>query len=182
MAEKLSLREFIVRAAVMFVVIAGGVAVGLGIGTKMGFGSGKGNFDPSENLSIQLRTGKSIPHIQVRDSAGAVVDLASVVNAERQVVAFVSPTCGPCQNLMMFIAAAAPVKSGDLPVVVVTTNAAAFAHFEGATFYNVASADLDSIDVKLFPTFIGTEHGRIVFAQASFDPNKAPAFLTTGKF
>jgi hypothetical protein len=182
MVEKPLSKEFLLRAVVMFVIIAGGVFAGLALGVRLGLGSSNTGFDPHKELPEHLSVGRPFPDLEVRDSVGVTVDLAKAVSDGKQIVAFVSPTCGPCQNLVTFLAQAPSVQAGSFQVALVSTDPDAFPHFQGARFYRIYGSTLDSLGVKLFPTMVGVEHGQIAYAQGTFDPNRRPKFFTSDQF
>ena len=177
MSQRALTREFLTKAVVMFVIIAGGVLVGLTLGIRLGFGSQPKPFDPEEQLSKVLRKNHPFPSLIVSGSGATTVDVASLVAHGESVVAFLSPGCGPCQNLVTALSTSPAIKSGTLRLLIVTSKPEEFPAIDQATFLTAELSVFRTVDIRVFPTLVLIHDGLIAYSQAAYDPSEPPPFL-----
>lgn len=172
--------RFIIRAALLFIVIAGGVFVGIYIATATGI-SDTVNLRPLTPATLENRTGLELnqlwPLIAAADTAGQPVILDTALNGRKTVVAFVAEGCEACR---MFLDRFTPRGAGggeDFQLILLTQNPQYFIERYGVRAYRVSQPAMDDQGIHSLPTIIGVNaRGIVPFVSSGFPTSFTTAF------
>ena len=131
---------FLLKAIVLFVVIAGGVAAGFLIANHLSRRGIAGGF-ALELSDLPNQTGLAVgdifPDITVRDEQDSVLVLTPLVRDSKTVLGFVSKGCEPCDELRKFLCGHDAVSAGRCRVVLLAV---------GIQGYDAGGLDVFRID------------------------------------
>lgn len=162
---------YVLKAAVLFVVIAGGVAAGFLIANHLVNRQAARGFDfkPSDLLNQSaLAIGDTLPDITVCDECDSTLALVPVVSGCKTILGFVSRGCEPCDELVEFLKERHLPQSGRCQVVLL---AAGIQGYDAQDFdiYRVSRPTIDTLQIRIFPTVIGLNpDGRVTFVSSGF--------------
>jgi hypothetical protein len=162
---------FLLRAAVLFVVITAGVAAGFLIASHLSRRDVSGGFDlrPVDLANrTNLSVGDTFPDISVRNQQDSALVLAPLVRGRKAILGFVSRGCEPCDELQKFLKAQDTIKMGRCRVLLL---AAGVQGYEAEDFdvFLVDRPTIDELDIHIFPTVIGLDaDGKITFVSSGF--------------
>jgi hypothetical protein len=162
---------FLLKAAILFVVIAGGVAPGFLVANRLSRRDVAGGFDfgPSNLLNqTALAMGDSLPDISIRDGRDSTVALTPLVAGHKAVLAFVSFGCEPCEDLIEFLADRGVTGDGPCRVVLLAAGVQGY-EAPGFDVFRVDRPTIDDLEIRIFPTVIGLNpDGRVAFISSGF--------------
>jgi thiol-disulfide isomerase/thioredoxin len=171
--------RFVIRAVILFIVIAGGVFVGIYIATATGINDSV-NLQPLTPTTLENRTGLELnplwPLFAAADTAGRPVILDTVLNGHKTVVGFVAEGCEACRLFLERFAGVSNRAGDDLQLILLTQDPGFFVRQYGVRAFQVSPQAMDDQGIHSFPTIVGVnERGKVVFVSSGF-----PTSLTTG--
>jgi hypothetical protein len=162
---------FLVRAAVLFVVIVGGVATGFLIASHL---SKRGdalvfNLEASGLLNrTALSEGDDFPDIHIRDEGDTAVALTPMFEGRRAILGFVSRGCEPCDELLEFFEEKGFPRPGDPRIVLLSVGVQRY-ESKGFECFRVERSAIDTLEIRMFPTVIGLDSdGKVSFVSSGF--------------
>lgn len=164
--------RFVIRAAILFIVIAGGVFVGIYIATATGI-SGRVNLQPLTPSTLENRTNLELnqlwPLVAAADTAGRPVILDTLLDGRKTVIGFVAEGCEACQ--MFLDRFAGPGKRGDddVRLILLSPDPDIFIGRYGVQAFQVSPQAMDEWGIHSLPTIVGVnERGTIAFVSSGF--------------
>ncbi len=173
--------RFVVRAVILFIVIAAGVFVGIYVATATGI-TDKINLRPSTPANMDNQTRLELnqlwPLVAAADTSGRPVILDTAISGRKTVVAFVAVGCDACRLFLDKFAEAGTESNKAFQLVLLAQNPAYFIERYDGRAFRVTQEVLDEHSVHAFPTIVGiNEQGSVVFVSSGFTPNLTIAFV-----
>ena len=162
---------FLLKAAVLFVVITGGVVAGFVIANHLSKRNVAGGFDIGASGLLNqtsVAVGDTLPDISVRDERDSTLALAPVVEGRKAILGFVSNGCEPCDDLLEFLEERKVREAGRCLVVLLAAGIQGY-QAEGYNVFRVDRPTIDQLKIRIFPTVIGMEpDGTVAFVSSGF--------------
>ena len=152
-------KAFIIKAAILCVTIAAGVYLGMFIAVKSGLSGGGATTIAPDNMrnSTNLEIGDQFPDLQIIDTDGNLVNISTLLDGRKTMVAFVAEGCKPCHELMEYLRTSETIREKQLNVLIVTQEPAAFTPLTELPVYEVSQAVMNTLSIQGMPTLIGVE-------------------------
>jgi hypothetical protein len=162
---------FLLKAAVLFVVITAGVAAGFLIANHLAKRDVAGGFEigVSDLLNqTSLAVGDTLPEITVLDERDSTLALKPLVQGRKAIVGFVSRGCEPCEELMEFLEERHVREKGRCRVILLAAGIQGY-EAEGYDVFRVGRPAIDTLKIRIFPTVIGLDpDGKVTFVSSGF--------------
>jgi thiol-disulfide isomerase/thioredoxin len=163
---------FLLKALVLFVVIAGGVIAGIYAAVELGLTNREQSydFDASDLVNrTQLKLGDRFPSLTVYDDRDSALDLRSMLRGQKTIIGFVSDGCEPCEYLADYLDSAGVDHSQDCRVILLTEEPEYFNTHRDFNTFRPAHEDLDKLGIGSFPTVVGIgRDGTILFVLSGY--------------
>ena len=167
-----SFSGFLLKAIVLFVVIAGGVATGFLVANHLSKKDQTGVFDvePSDLLNrATLAIGDVLPAITVYDDGDSVSVLNPLAGDQKTIIAFVSKGCAPCDDFLTFLEELEVATTGLCRVVLLAFGVGDVSGGTDFEVFRIEPETLNELEIRIFPTIIGLgTDGKIDFASSGF--------------
>lgn len=160
----------LLKAVVLFVVIAGGVATGFLVANHLSKRDVVGGFEiePSDLLNqTALAIGDTLPDITVLDGRDSTLALTPLVRGHKAILGSVSRGCEPCDELLEFLEERNLREAGRCGVVLLAAGVQRY-EAEGYDVYRIDRPTIDELKIRIFPTVIG------------MNPDRTVAFVSSG--
>jgi hypothetical protein len=163
---------FLIKALVLFVVIAGGVAVGYIVASRFGHNDRAPQYaidDPDRFNKTSLKTGDDFPDLAAWIDSDDSLVLPAGQLGRKTILAFISVGCEPCDYVIDFLDSVETINSSSYDIILLATE------FEdpslGSAFdlYHVDPDRVTEFGIQAFPAVIGLdENGTISFVSSGF--------------
>jgi hypothetical protein len=162
---------FLLKAVVLFVVITGGVAMGVLLANHFSKRDVAGRFD-THVLGVlnqtSLEVGDSLPAINLHDERDSTLALTPLVRGRKAILGFVSGGCEPCDELVEFLKERNVPEAGRCRVLLLAVGMQGY-QAEGFDVFRVDRPIIDELKVRIFPTVIGLDaDGKVAFVSSGF--------------
>lgn len=162
---------FLLRAIVLFVVIAGGVATGFLIARHLSRSDGgMFHFEPSDLLNrTELAIGDPLPTISVFDQRDSLLALGPLPRGQKVILAFISEGCEPCEDLLSFLEEREVTPGSGCRVILLSLGSGGCDEKAGFETFRIKRDVLDELNIRIFPTVVGFgTDGKIAFVSSGF--------------
>lgn len=163
---------FLLKALVLFVVIAGGVALGYVVAARFGVSDRAQNFDiedPDMFNKTLLRTGEKLPSLEAWIEGDSSLVLPLVQHDRKTILAFVSGGCEPCEYVVTLLDSVDAARSSSLHIILLAEEPEDFYYDTAFDLFRVDPERVSEFGIQAFPTVIGVdEDGTISFVSSGF--------------
>ena len=162
-------KQFVVKAAIVFVVIVLGIVVGVAISVKTGLTERlKGGSTAAELPNrTALNTGDSLPSFEVFDQNGQAVPIEQLASGQRMLIAFVSNGCGPCHTLVEHLQGLNGQDGFDYGVLLLSLSPEFFIENHNLPTFRIEQSVMDEYDIHVMPTIITVDENGLLQSIAS---------------
>lgn len=167
-------KSFLIKAAIIWVTIAAGVYLGMFISVRSGL-TGSGNQTiPQDKMhnSTNLEIGDQFPDLQIADNDGNAINIGTLLNGQKAIIAFVAEGCKPCHDLMEYFRTSEIIAENQYRVIILSQEPAAFIPLTDLPVYSITSDMMDALHIQGMPTMIGVDgtkgHNIVKFATGGF--------------
>lgn len=162
---------FLLKAVVLFVVITGGVAMGVLLANHLSKRDVAGRFDTHAFDVLNqtsLEVGDSLPDISLHDERDSTLALTPLVRGRKAILGFVSRGCEPCDELVEFLEERNARGTSRHRVVLLAVGMQGY-EAGGFDVFRVDRPTIDELNIRIFPTVIGLDRdGKVAFVSSGF--------------